>query len=152
MKSLRYPLLIAACLASSIWTNAAIAQEQEAQPALATTTLQIGTHTIKAEVASSKETRQLGLMYRQKLADDSGMLFVFKQKSVHCFWMRNTLIPLSIAFLADDGTIINIEDMQPQMDAHHCAQAPVRYALEVPQGWFTKKEVQVGAKISGLPE
>ncbi len=152
MKSLHYALLMAAYLASSISANTAIAQEQEAQQALDNTTLQIGTHTIKAEVARSKEARQRGLMYRLKLADNSGMLFIFDQKSAHCFWMRNTLIPLSIAFLDDNGTIINIEDMQPQTDANHCAQAPTRYALEVSQGWFTKKGVQAGDKVSGLPE
>ena len=150
MRSLHCALLIAAYLAPIISTGTALAQE--VQHAAEKTTLRVGTHTIKTEVARSEDARQRGLMYRRKLANNSGMLFIFEQKNTHCFWMHNTYIPLSIAFLDDDGTIINIEDMLPQTDTNHCAKAPVRYALEVPQGWFAKKGVQAGAQISGLPE
>lgn len=150
MRPLHCALLITAYLAPIISTSTARAQE--VQHALEKTTLRFGTHTIKTEVARSEDARQRGLMYRRKLANNSGMLFIFEQKSTHCFWMHNTYIPLSIAFLGDDGTIINIEDMLPQTDTNHCAKAPVRYALEVPQGWFAKKSGQAGAQISGLPE
>ena len=149
MSSLR-PLLIAAYLVPIIWANPGMAQEQIAPTE--NTTLHVGAHTIQAEVANSEEERQRGLMYRRKLANNSGMLFIFEQKNAYCFWMRNTFMPLSIAFLVDDGTIINIENMLPQTDTNHCAKAPVRYALEMSQGWFAKKGVRTGAKISGLPK
>ena len=78
-----------------------------------------------------------------------GMLFVFEQASTQCFWMRNTLIPLSVAFLADDGTVVNLADMKPQSDDSHCSTKPVRYVLEMNQGWFAKRGVKPGTRISG---
>ena len=82
---------------------------------------------------------------------NAGMLFVFEQKAGHCFWMKNTELPLSIAFLADDGTIVNIEDMRPHSEDNHCPKAAIRYALEMNQGWFAQKGIKAGAKIGGLP-
>ncbi len=79
------------------------------------------------------------------------MLFVFEEKTRTCFWMRNTLIPLSIAFIADDGNIVNIENMHPQTEKKHCAIAPVRYALEMRQGWFEKKGIKPGMQLHGMP-
>ena len=128
----------------------AVAQ-QAPQPALRTAQLTTGIHVITAEVAATPQSRMLGLMMRERLAPNHGMVFVFEDKSHHCFWMRNTLIPLSIAFIDDDGTVVNIADMAPKSDASTCPQRPVRYALEMDQGWFAKRGVTVGKKISGLP-
>jgi uncharacterized membrane protein (UPF0127 family) len=107
-------------------------------------------HVIRAEVASNYETRARGLMYRKELAPNAGMLFVFVEPGIQCFWMRNTLIPLSIAFMSDDGTITNIADMTPMTENTHCSSVPVRLALEMEQGWFTKRGITAGKKIGGL--
>lgn len=112
--------------------------------------LSAGMHVIQAEVASTEATRSRGLMQRKALAPNSGMLFVFEQPNVQCFWMRNTLIPLSIAFILDDGTITNIADMAPMTENSHCSSAPVRYTLEMDQGWFTQRGITAGKKISGI--
>ena len=118
---------------------------------LPTVQLNAGIHLITAEVAASDPARTRGLMFRQVLAANQGMLFIFDSRSIHCMWMRNTLIPLSVAFIEDDGTIVNIRDMQPHDDRSHCAKQPVRYALEMTQGWFEKKGLSPGAKIGRLP-
>ncbi|MEG0820299.1 MAG: DUF192 domain-containing protein [Burkholderiaceae bacterium] len=110
-----------------------------------------GMHLIKAEVAASDPTRQRGLMFREVLPPNGGMLFVFDEKMRQCMWMRNTLIPLSVAFVADDGTILNIEDMEPRTEDSHCSKAPVRFALEMSKGWFSAKGIKTGAKLGGLP-
>lgn len=121
------------------------------QPTLRTTQLSAGIHIIRAEVANTDATRRDGLMFRKELAGNDGMLFVFERPDVQCFWMRNTLLPLSIAFIADDGTIVNIEDMAPQTEDPHCAKKPVRYALEMAQGWFDQHGIAAGKKLDGLP-
>lgn len=118
---------------------------------LPTVQLTAGIHLITAELAASEPYRSRGLMFRQGLPPNHGMLFVFDRKSVHCMWMRNTLIPLSVAFVDDDGTIVNVEDMRPHDETSHCAKQPVRYALEMTQGWFAQKGVLVGMKIGRLP-
>lgn len=118
--------------------------------ALPVKTLNAGMHVIQAEVAANDATRAKGLMHRKELAPNSGMLFVFDQPNVQCFWMRNTLIPLSIAFILDDGTIANIADMAPMTENSHCSAAPVRYTLEMEQGWFAKRGITAGKKISGI--
>ena len=125
--------------------------QQAPQPTLRTTKLTAGIHVITAEIASTPQSRMIGLMMRERLAPNHGMVFVFEDKSQHCFWMRNTLIPLSIALIDDDGTIVNIADMAPKSEASTCPQRPVRYALEMDQGWFAKRGVTAGKKISGLP-
>ncbi|MGZ8993950.1 MAG: DUF192 domain-containing protein [Burkholderiaceae bacterium] len=125
--------------------------QQAPQPTLATTKLAAGIHVITAEVAATPHTRMVGLMMRDRLAPNHGMVFVFEDKSQHCFWMRNTLIPLSIAFIEDDGTIVHIADMAPKSEASTCPPRPIRYALEMDQGWFAKRGVSAGKKISGLP-
>jgi uncharacterized membrane protein (UPF0127 family) len=119
-------------------------------PPLPIKRLSAGMHIIQAEVASTPETRTTGLMFRKTLAPNHGMLFVFDQANIRCFWMRNTFIPLSIAFLQDDGTIVNIADMKPQNDALHCSNKPVRLALEMEQGWFAARAMTPGKKILGL--
>jgi uncharacterized membrane protein (UPF0127 family) len=122
-----------------------------AQTTLPTTKLTAGIHLITAEVASTDPQRARGLMFREQLAPNHGMLFVFDAKSVQCMWMRNTLIPLSVAFIEDDGSIVNIEDMQPRTETSHCAARPVRFALEMEQGWFAKRGIKSGAPLGGLP-
>ena len=112
--------------------------------------LNAGMHVIRAEVASNYETRARGLMYRKELAPNAGMLFVFMEPSVQCFWMRNTLRPLSIAFMTDDGTITSIADMTPMTENTQCSSVPVRLALEMEQGWFAKRGITAGKKIGGL--
>jgi uncharacterized membrane protein (UPF0127 family) len=124
------------------------AAQGQAQPTLPMVTLQAGIHLVKAEVADDGRKRAMGLMFRESLAPNHGMLFVFREKAGHCFWMRNTLIPLSIAFLDDDGTIVNIEDMAPRSEDSHCPKRPVRFALEMEQGWFAKRGLAAGAKLA----
>ncbi|MBX3607404.1 MAG: DUF192 domain-containing protein [Piscinibacter sp.] len=128
----------------------ALAQDgpQQRLPAIRLTA---GFHLIQAEVAQTPEQRQIGLMNRPSLPANGGMLFAFEAPAQQCFWMKNTLLPLSIAFLADDGTIVNIEDMQPQSLASHCSVKPVRYALEMSQGWFAKRGLKPGTKLAGAP-
>jgi uncharacterized membrane protein (UPF0127 family) len=122
----------------------------QANPNLPIKRLTAGMHIIQAEVAATSEARTTGLMYRKALAPNHGMLFVFEQSNVQCFWMRNTFIPLSIAFMQDDGTIVNIADMTPQSDQSHCSSKPVRLALEMDQGWFAARGMTAGKKILGL--
>ena len=119
-------------------------------PALRTAELGAGMHLIHAEVADRDATRSLGLMHRTSLPPNGGMLFVFDQEAIHCMWMKNTLIPLSVAFLDARGAIINIADMQPHSEQSHCAARPARYALEMAQGWFTQRGIRAGAPIRGL--
>lgn len=125
----------------------AAAQAQQ----LATIELSAGMHRIEAEVAATPAQRQIGLMNRPTMPPNHGMLFIFEGPGMHCFWMRNTLLPLSIAFVRDDGQIVNIADMQPQNDTSHCPREPVRYALEMNQGWFAKRGFKAGDRIGGAP-
>lgn len=112
--------------------------------------LTIGLFRIDAEVAADRQSLQQGLMHRRVLAQHEGMLFVFPQETKHCMWMRNTFIPLSVAFLDADGRILNVEDMQPQTENNHCAAKPARYALEMNLGWFAAKGIKPGARIAGI--
>lgn len=112
-------------------------------------TLNAGMHLIQAQVAQDFEQRQIGLMWRKEMPQNEGMLFVFEQAAEQCFWMRNTLLPLTAAFVADDGTIVNLADMKPQSDESHCSKKPVRFVLEMNQGWFAKRNIQAGYKLSG---
>jgi len=110
--------------------------------------LQAGMHAIRAQVATGFNV-YTGLMFRREMPQHEGMLFVYDTPSTHCFYMRNTFIPLSIAFIADDGTIVNLQDMQPLTENSHCAPKPVRYALEMNQGWFAKRAIKPGFKLTG---
>jgi uncharacterized membrane protein (UPF0127 family) len=142
-------LLAAVLLATVMPTPAQPAADQVApQPRLPTVEIQAGMHVIRAEVAADSGTRARGLMMRERLGPNEGMLFVFQEKAGHCFWMKNTLIPLSIAFLDDDGTIVNIVDMKPRVEDSHCPVQPVRHALEMEQGWFAKRGLKAGARLS----
>ena len=124
--------------------------QEEPQLNLQRTALTIGMHRIDAQIAHAAEQRQIGLMWRKSMPSHEGMLFVFEQPSQQCFWMKNTLIPLTAAFLDDDGTIVNLADMKPQTTHPHCSTKPVRYVLEMNVGWFDKKNIKAGAKIYGL--
>ncbi len=111
-----------------------------------------GTAELKVEVADDGEERAMGLMYRDRLAADQGMLFVYPELEERNFWMKNTRIPLSIAFIADDGTIVHIADMAPQQTTLTPSLKPVRYALEVNRGWFVEHGVKEGDTVRNLPE
>ena len=115
-----------------------------------TETLALAGHRLVAEVADTDAARLRGLMYRTRLAPDHGMLFVFDQPDEYCMWMRNTRLPLSVAFLDARGAVINVEVMQPQTDDRHCARRPASYALEMTQGWFSAHGIREGAVLSGM--
>ena len=121
------------------------------QGKLALTELTAGMHIIHAELAVTADQQATGMMFRRGMGGNDGMLFVNDEAGVRCFWMRNTLIPLTIAFVADDGTIVNIADMAPRSDDSHCSAKPVRYALEVPLGWFAKRGLKAGLRLRGEP-
>lgn len=125
----------------------AAAWAQNAMPVLE---LSAGFHRIEAEVAANDQNRQVGLMNRQAMPAQRGMLFVFPEERTHCMWMRNTLIPLSVAFVDADGIIINIEDMKPKTEDNHCAKVPARYALEMNLGWFSQRGIKPGLKLKGI--
>jgi uncharacterized membrane protein (UPF0127 family) len=112
--------------------------------------LRAGMHLIRAEVAADYSTRGRGLMFRKSLAPNGGMLFIFDAAAIHCMWMKNTYIPLSVAFVDAQGAIINIADMQPHSEQSHCAARPALYALEMTQGWFAERGVKAGMKLGGL--
>ena len=120
------------------------------QPQLPLLELSAGMHRIEAEVAASPESRQTGMMLRTSMPPHRGMLFVFPGVATHCMWMRNTLVPLSVAFLDDKGRIINVEDMQPRTEENHCSARPARYALEMNLGWFKSRGLGPGFSIGGI--
>jgi uncharacterized membrane protein (UPF0127 family) len=113
-------------------------------------TLGAGMHLIHAEVANTYENRMQGLMYRKTLGANDGMLFVFTEDDKHCMWMKNTLVPLSVAFIDAKGRIVSIHDMEPQTENSHCSAGVARYALEMNKGWFKSKGITAGAQLRGL--
>jgi uncharacterized membrane protein (UPF0127 family) len=117
---------------------------------LPTLELSAGIHLIRAEVANTFDSRARGLMFRKSLGANTGMLFVFPDVSPHCMWMKNTYVPLSVAFMDERGTIVSVHDMKPHDETSHCAAKPARFALEMNQGWFAQKGITAGARISGL--
>lgn len=137
-------------LAAVLLAGAAFAQDQP-QLNLPRVKLNAGMHVIDAQVAATPDQRMTGLMHRAEMPQHEGMLFVFEQPSQQCFWMKNTLLPLSIAFVADDGTIVNIDEMKPQTLDSHCSAKPVRYVLEMNKGWFAKRGIKAGARLEGQP-
>jgi uncharacterized protein len=126
-----------------------VAASAAAQP-LPVTQLSAGMHLIRAEVAADMSSRSQGLMHRKSLAPNAGMLFIFDEAAPHCMWMKNTYIPLSVAFIDAQGVIINIADMQPHSEQSHCAARPAVFALEMTQGWFAQRGIKAGAKLGGL--
>ncbi len=133
-------------LALALAAETALAQ----QPPLPAVELGAGMHRIRAEVADTAGTRMVGLMRRTSLAQNAGMLFVFDEAAIQCMWMKDTLIPLSVAFADEGGTIVNIADMQPRSEQSHCAAKPARYALEMNRGWFAQRGIKPGDKLRGL--
>lgn len=112
--------------------------------------LTIGIHRIQAEVAATDEARQQGLMFREKMADNHGMLFVFPAAQHECMWMKNTQLPLAVAFLDDQGVIVNIEEMEAHTLNSHCSARPVRFALEMNSGWFAQHRYAAGSQLQGI--
>lgn len=113
--------------------------------------LTAGMYLVDTQVAATPQQRATGLMFRRQMPQSEGMLFVFEQASEQCFWMKNTLLPLTAAFVADDGTIVNLADMKPQTTESHCSEKPVRFVLEMNRGWFAQKGIKAGFKLSGPP-
>ena len=143
-----FKMLAATVLATLLGVTA---QAQSGPQKLESIQLNAGMHLIRAELARTPEERSIGLMFRQTMATNDGMLFAFEVPSQQCFWMKNTLLPLSAAFIADDGSIVNIEDMKPQVLDSHCSAKPVRFVLEMNQGWFAKRGLKAGSKLQGAP-
>lgn len=143
-------ILVLLLTASLVFASAA-SSAQTPQMQLQRTTLTAGMFQITAQVAQTPEQREVGLMFRSEMPQPEGMLFIFDNPSQQCFWMKNTLLPLTAAFIADDGVIVNLVDMQPQTLTSHCSVKPVRFVLEMNQGWFAKKGIKAGAKLTGAP-
>lgn len=148
LRSLTLVLGVAAALLGS---GTAVWAQAQPQTNLQRLALSAGMYRIDAQVAQTPEQRQAGLMYRKEMPQSEGMLFVFDQAGVQCFWMKNTVLPLTAAFVADDGRIVNLVDMKPQTTDSHCSEEPVRYVLEMNQGWFAKKNIQKGFRLGGAP-
>jgi uncharacterized membrane protein (UPF0127 family) len=131
-------VLLLACLPAALRAQLPVVQ------------LSTGMHLIRAEVADNDASRTQGLMHRKSMPPGDGMVFVFDEIAIHCMWMKNTLIPLSVAFIDQSGAIVNIVDMQPHNEQSHCATRPARYALEMNKGWFAERGIKPGAKLRGL--
>ena len=147
LKHFARPLALA--LVTSLVAFAALAQGAP-QTNLPRIKLQAGMFQIDAQVAQTPDQRSIGLMYRTEMPQHEGMLFVFEQPATQCFWMKNTVLPLTAAFVADDGTIVNLADMKPQTTDAHCSLQPVRFVLEMHQGWFAKKGLKAGSRLAGV--
>ncbi|MEH3087551.1 MAG: DUF192 domain-containing protein [Xylophilus ampelinus] len=142
----------AVCLFLQLLLASAIARAQDTpQMNLERTVLQAGMHRIDAQVAQTPTEREIGLMQRKSMPQHEGMLFVFPEAGVQCFWMKNTVLPLTAAFVADDGTIVNLADMQPMTTDSHCSAQPVRFVLEMNKGWFARVGYKAGSKLGGPP-
>jgi len=138
-------------IAALFAVSATLACAQDGPQKLPAITLNAGMHLIQAEVAQTPEQRSTGLMFRSAMGTNEGMLFAFEAPGQQCFWMKNTLLPLSVAFVDDDGSVVNIENMKPQTLDSHCSKKPVRYVLEMNEGWFAKRGIKPGFKLAGKP-
>ena len=139
----------AAMLSIALTTTWVAAQSAPQQ--LPSIRISTGMHAIQVMVAQTPEQQATGLMFRKAMGTNEGMLFVFDEPRQQCFWMKNTLLPLSVAFIGDDGSIVNIDDMKPQTEDSHCSTKPVRFVLEMNDGWFAKRGIKPGFKLKGLP-
>ena len=148
---LRDPARLLGALALSLVVSSPALAQDGPQLTLPRVKLSAGMHQIDAQVAQTPAQRQIGLMHRREMPQHEGMLFVFEQPATQCFWMKNTLLPLTAAFVADDGTIVNLADMKPQSEDSHCSTKPVRFVLEMNQGWFARKNLKAGARLAGAP-
>ena len=140
--------LLAACSAACFAFGASAQTGPQSLPKMR---LNAGIYNIDAELATTPDEREIGLMFRPVLATSAGMLFVFEQPGQQCFWMKNTMIPLDVAFIGDDGAIVNIDQMKAQTLDSHCSAKPVRFVLEMNDGWFAKRGIKAGQKVKGLP-
>jgi uncharacterized membrane protein (UPF0127 family) len=144
--------VVVLALAALLASMSASAQPADGKPqSLPITTIKVGPHPVAAEVAATPDQRTIGLMYRFSLPADHGMLFVFPEPQPLSFWMRNTYIPLSIAYIDVEGRILNVVEMAPRSDATHPSRGEALYALEMRKGWFADKGVGPGTRVSGLP-
>ncbi|MEX0584171.1 MAG: DUF192 domain-containing protein [Natronospirillum sp.] len=143
LTTMRVPLALLVGLVL-IFHSAAVAQELPIQE------FKLGEHTLTVEIVSTEAQRARGLMERESMAEYAGMLFVYPDHDHRCFWMQNTLIPLTLAFLSDDGLILQLVDMEPLSTQVHCSRAPVRYALELNQGWFDRNDVALGDQLQSF--
>lgn len=124
---------------------------QEGPQRLSTIKLTAGMHVLQVEVAQTPEEHSIGLMFRKSMPTNDGMIFIFDRPGQQCFWMKNTLLPLSVAFVSDDGSIANIEHMLPQTLDSHCSTKEVRFVLEMNDGWFDRRGIKPGMKLQGAP-
>ena len=146
LKSFSRSVLATLLVASSLAAQTVAAQG----PQMPVVTLSAGMHLVRAEVAFTAESRMQGLMFRKSLGPNQGMLFMFTEDERHCMWMKNTYVPLSVAFIDAKGRVVSIHDMEPQTETSHCAKGPTRYALEMNKGWFKGKGIAAGAEIRGI--
>ena len=149
IKPLRRLLAFFPALLASALLCAPSAQAQEGPQRLPMMVITAGIHNIQAQIAQTPEQRAIGLMNRPSMPTSEGMLFVFEQAATQCFWMKNTLLPLSVAFVDDTGRIVNIDDMKPQTLESHCSTKPVRFVLEMNKGWFDKRGLKAGSSLQG---
>ncbi len=148
IRTLLPPLLYIVLALLALHVGSVHAQDSP-QSGLTRTQITAGIYRIHAQVAQTPSERETGLMFRQQMPEAEGMLFVFDQPATQCFWMKNTLLPLTAAFVADNGRIVNLVDMAPQTLDSHCSTEPVRYVLEMNQGWFAKKAIKAGSRLLG---
>jgi hypothetical protein len=139
--------LICTCLGLSILPHVRPAHAEELNAGLPTTRLAIGGLTLTLEVATKPKEHSIGLMNRRNMAENEGMLFVFDPPRMVHFWMKNTYIPLSAAFVAPDGTVVKMTDMEPLSEKTHSPDVPVKYVIEVNRGWFKKAGLRVGDAV-----
>ncbi len=132
------------------WTAAVLALTAWQVQAQQSLELTAGIYRIRAELANTDESRTEGLMHRRSMPANHGMLFVFDHEARYCMWMRNTLMPLSVAFLDGRGRIINVDEMQPQTENTHCAAKPAKFALEMNAAWFKRRGLGAGTIIAGI--
>ena len=150
-KSLLFPFSLPSLIAILALVGFGLAQAQKPQTGLPRTALSIGMYRLDVQLATTSEQHATGLMFRTDMPQHEGMLFIFERPAQQCFWMKNTLIPLAAAFVADDGTIVNIAEMKAQALTSHCSEKPVRYVLEMNTGWFAKKGLKAGNRLQGQP-
>jgi uncharacterized membrane protein (UPF0127 family) len=147
----RRPALLRLLAAAFATVCAGSTVAQDGPQHLPSIDLTAGMYVIHAEVAQTDQEREIGLMFRTALPPQNGMIFVFEQPGVQCFWMRNTLIPLAAAFIDDDGRIVNVAEMAPKTENSHCSDKPVRFVLEMNKGWFDKRGFKPGFRLGGAP-
>lgn len=155
LKSTAFPFqnlrqtLLAVLATAAFLVPVCVKAQETPQMNLQRTKLSAGMYVIDAQVAQTPEQREIGLMMRKEMPVHEGMIFVFEEAHTQCFWMKNTLLPLTAAFVSDDGTIVNLADMKPKSTESHCSAQPVRYVLEMNQGWFAKRGIKAGSKLGG---